>query len=253
MTENKVGMLRGQVALQVHTKQSVRLWYGRKANKEKNLHGILGLQQFLYITNNINEGSRSGDPYSDWYMLRVERKIERTKARLTKLNDSIDSIIKELPSALIFTEIMSIEPAQFPVVSYSHLGYQAVYILAQYDEIARKTVQVLRFGLIDRTISNRLFQEGDHALRSLFTFVQRYRYSGITRVDLAQHNAAAIAAIAKLGKLPPAIISGQWRSRFSPPLRENIESKLDDDVESDEDDDELLISVSLEDKAQEIP
>lgn len=40
MTDNKVGVLQSQVALQVHTSQSVCLWHGRKPDHEKNLLGI---------------------------------------------------------------------------------------------------------------------------------------------------------------------------------------------------------------------
>ena len=249
MTDNKVGVLQSQVALQVHTSQSVRLWQGRKPDYEKKLPSIFGLQDFLFVTNLINKGSKRGDPYSDWFMLKVEEKIEQTKAVLNALNSRVDTIISMLPKALIFSETMSAQPAQFPFAARSHMGYQAVYILAQYDEIARKIVQAVQFGLIDLVIRNQLFEIGDHALRSLFTLVQRYRYSGITRLDLAQHNATAIAAIAKFGEVPIDIITGQWRSRFSPPLREVNESILDDGINS-EGDDELLISVSADCEAQ---
>ena len=250
MTDNKVGVLQSQVALQVHTSQSVRLWHGRKPDYEKKLLGIFGLQNFLFTTNKINQGSKRGDPYSDWYMLRFEEKIEQTKTVLDDLNSQVNEIILKLPKALIFTETVSVEPAQFPFLARSHMGYQAVYILAQYDEIARKIVQAVQFGLIDLVIRNQLFEIGDHALRSLFTLVQRYRYSGITRLDLTQNNAIATAAIAKLGEVPPEIITGQWRSRFSPPLRETNEPISDDEFDS-EDDDELIINVSSEDEVQE--
>ncbi|MCX8588536.1 MULTISPECIES: PFL_4669 family integrating conjugative element protein [unclassified Gilliamella] len=250
MTDNKVGVLQSQVALQVHTSQSVRLWHGRKPDYEKNLPGIFGLQNFLFITNLINKGSKRGDPYSDWYMLRVEEKLEQTKTVLNELNSQIDEIISTLPKALIFTETISAEPAQFSFSARSHMGYQAVYILAQYDEIARKIVQAVQFGLIDLITRNHLFEIGDHALRSLFTLVQRYRYSGITRIDLIQNNAAAIAAIAKFGEVPPDIISGQWRSRFSPPLRDNDELISHGELDN-EDDDEFIINVSSKDEVQE--
>lgn len=183
-------------------------------------------------------------------MLRVEEKLEQTKTVLNELNSQIDAIISTLPKALIFTETISAEPAQFSFSARSHMGYQAVYILPQYDEIARKIVQAVQFGLIDLITRNHLFEIGDHALRSLFTLVRGYRYSGITRVDLTQKNAVAIAAIAKFGEVPPEIISGQWRSRFSLPLRENNEPISDDEI-AGEDNDELIINVPLEDEAIE--
>jgi len=98
------------------------------------------------------------------------------------------------------------------------LGFAAVYLLADYDEIARKLILAHHTALIDRSTLERWLHEGAHALRSLFSLAQQYRYSGTQRDDFASQNAAARAAIEKFGELPQDVLEGTRRSRFAPPI-----------------------------------
>ncbi|WP_141765466.1 AcaB family transcriptional regulator, partial [Pseudomonas sp. HMSC065H02] len=73
-------------------------------------------------------------------------------------------------------------------------------------------------ALIDRSTLERWLNEGAHALRSLFSLAQQYRYSGCTRDDFAAKNAAARAALEKFGELPQDVLEGTHRSKFAPPI-----------------------------------
>src|SRR3546814_6869529 len=90
--------------------------------------------------------------------------------------------------------------------------------LADYDEIARKLILAHHTALIDRRTLERWLNDGAHALRSLFSLAQQYRYSGTQRDDFAAKNAAARAAIEKFGELPQDVLEGTRRSRFAPPI-----------------------------------
>ncbi len=71
---------------------------------------------------------------------------------------------------------------------------------------------------LDRSTLERWLNEGAHALRSLFSLAQQYRYSGCTRDDFAAKNAAARAALEKFGDLPQDVLEGARRSKFAPPV-----------------------------------
>ena len=70
------------------------------------------------------------------------------------------------------------------------------------------------FGCRVRNVAH----HGAHALRSLFSLAQQYRYSGCTRDDFAAKNAAARAALEKFGELPQDVLEGTHRSKFAPPI-----------------------------------
>lgn len=217
LNQLNIGVLRSQMTLKIHTRQASRLWYGRKHTSDK--PGIMGLYGFLLITNQINDGSRQDDPYSDWWMLRIEEHIDRTTTQLKALKEKIDHVFEKIPPTLSISENFSVDPASLPVYAGSHLGYLAIYILAQYDEISRKALLARHIALVDRLTFDEWLDQGDHVMRSLFGLSLQYRYSGVSRKDFLEKNAAAKAAIDKLGEVPQEVMSGIKRSRFSPPIR----------------------------------
>jgi hypothetical protein len=90
--------------------------------------------------------------------------------------------------------------------------------LADYDELARRLILTHHTAMIDRNTLERWLDKGAHALRSLFSLAQHYRYSGATREDFRVMNAVARAAIEKFGELPQEVMDGTRRSPFAPPL-----------------------------------
>jgi hypothetical protein len=90
-------------------------------------------------------------------------------------------------------ENLNVQPVKLPLFVNAQLGFAAVYLLADYDDIARKLILAHHTALIDRSTLERWLNEGAHALRSLFSLAQQYRYSGCTRDDFAAKNAAARA------------------------------------------------------------
>lgn len=240
-----IGVLRSQMTLQIHTRQASRLWFGRKPSKGK--EGILGLNGFLSITNRINIGSRQDDPYSDWWMLRVEEKIEQVSARLKSLQVQVNEVFASVPSTFTLSENLNVQPANLPVFAGSHLGYLAIFVLAQYDEVVRKAMLASHIALIDRLTLDHWLERGDHVLRGLFATVQEYRYSGINRKDIMLGTAGAYAAAEKFGEVPPDIMDGTRRSRFSPPLHlesdEVVLDAADEEQEQEQDEGQTLTVV----------
>lgn len=113
---------------------------------------------------------------------------------------------------------MNVQPVKLPLFVNAQLGFMAVYLLADYDDLARKLILAHHTALIDRSTLERWLNDGAHALRSLFSLAQQYRYSGATRDDFAAKNAAARAALEKFGELPQDVLEGTRRSRFAPPI-----------------------------------
>jgi len=211
-----LGTLRSAMALTLHTHHASRIWHGRAASDGK--RGIVGLNGFIAIANKIKRGSEQDDPYSDWWMLRIEEKLTQTKDTLQALREQVDQALADVPPALSLGENMNVQPVRLPLFVNAQLGFLAVYLLADYDDLARKLILAHHTALIDRGTLERWLNEGAHALRSLFSLAQQFRYSGCTRDDFAAKNAAARAAIEKLGELPQDVLEGTQRSRYAPPI-----------------------------------
>lgn len=211
-----LGALRSAMALTLHTHHASRIWHGRPPTDGK--PGIIGLNGFLSIMNKLKQGAEQDDPYSDWWMLRIEEKITETKAQLQTLRDQVDQALADVPAALSLGENLNVQPVKLPLFVNAQLGFMAVYLLADYDDVARRLILAHHTALIDRSTLERWLNDGAHALRSLFSLAQQYKFSGTQRDDFASNNAAARAAREKFGELPQDVLEGTRRSRFAPPI-----------------------------------
>ena len=211
-----LGSLRSAMSLTLHTHHASRIWHGRAQSEGR--AGIIGLNGFVSIMNKMKRGSEQDDPYSDWWMLRIEEKLTQTKSGLQTLREQVDRALADVPPALSLGENLNVQPVKLPLFVNAQLGFAAVYLLADYDDLARKLILAHHTALIDRSTMERWLDEGAHALRSLFSLAQQYRYSGTQRDDFAANNAAARAALEKFGPLPQDVLEGTRRSRFAPPV-----------------------------------
>ncbi|MGR0116452.1 PFL_4669 family integrating conjugative element protein [Ralstonia pseudosolanacearum] len=211
-----LGSLRSAMSLTLHTHHASRIWHGRAAAEGR--AGIMGLNGFIAVMNKMKRGAEQDDPYSDWWMLRIEEKLEQTKTTLQTLREQVDHVLADVPPALSLGENLNVQPVKLPLFVNAQLGFMAVYLLADYDDLARKLILAHHTALIDRHTLERWLNEGAHALRSLFSLAQQYRYSGTQRDDFAANNAAARAALEKYGELPQDVLEGTRRSRYAPPI-----------------------------------
>jgi len=137
---------------------------------------------------------------------------------LQSLREQTEQVLTHVPPALNLGENLNVQPVKLPLFINAQLGFAAVYLLAEYDDIVRKLLLAHHAALIDRITLDGWLDDGAHALRSLFALAQHYRYSGCTRDDFAANNAAARAALEKFGQLPQDVMEGTRRSRFAPPI-----------------------------------
>ena len=168
-----LGSLRSAMSLTLHTHHASRIWHGRAPTEGR--PGIIGLNGFIGAMNKMKRGAEQDDPYSDWWMLRIEDKLADTKTRLQTLREQVDQALADVPAALSLGENMNVQPVKLPLFVNAQLGFMAVYLLADYDDLARKLILAHHTALIDRSTLERWLNDGAHALRSLF-FAYRANY-----------------------------------------------------------------------------
>ncbi|RUS67442.1 hypothetical protein CUZ56_01387 [Saezia sanguinis] len=211
-----LGALRSSMQLTLHTHHATRLWHGRQPANGKPL--IIGLNAYLSITNKMIRGAAQDDPYSDMWMIRVEERIDAIKDHFQHIREILAEVFKGVPVNLSLGDNLNIQPVSLPIFASSPLGFLAIYLIAEYDEIVRRLLLAQHVALIDRATLDTWLDDGAHELRSLFALVQQYQYSGTRRDDYAAKNAAASNAIEKFGELPQDVLEGTRRSRYAPPI-----------------------------------
>lgn len=144
----QIGSLRSDVALTLHTYHAARIWTGRQKSDAK--HSILGLSGFCAYVNRMHRGAAQDDPYSDWWLLQIEEKVESCQAALKAIDQRLDDVMAKLPATLDISENLSVTPVKVPLFISNPLGFKAVYLLTNYDELARRILLAQHVGLVGR-------------------------------------------------------------------------------------------------------
>ncbi|WP_336221615.1 PFL_4669 family integrating conjugative element protein [Citrobacter amalonaticus] len=216
------GPLRSAITIELHTHRAVQLWQGRQASASPEghpLHPIIGIPRFLNLLNIIRMDSSLDNPCADLYMLKLEERLLKARREMDRMTGSVNGIFKLLPDTLTVENCLSIQPVRFPVFSASQLGFIGIYLLTDFDKLARNTQLATHMALLNRTECNDLIQRSSGIIRSIFSLAQKYRRIPVTRSDFKEDNARAKAATALVGELPGDILDGSRRSQFAPPLR----------------------------------
>ena len=211
-----LGALRSTISLTLHTHHAARIWQGRQA--ATGVKYIMSMGGYIGITNTLKYAAAHDDPYADWFMIKLEEKLEEAAARMRELLGQIERIIVQFPTQVSISENLNVQPVTLPLFVGSQLGFLAIYLLTDYDILVRRTLLAHHTALISRGDAERRLDAGAHLLRSLFGLAQRCRVSGVTRDDMAANNARAREAVAKLGLPPQDILEGRRRSRYAPPI-----------------------------------
>src|SRR5690554_6670339 len=224
-----LGSLRSQIELKLHTYHALRVWQGGQPTG-KTGYTVPSMQQYFAITNMIRLTAARYSPYADWWMIKIEEKLDQAQQEMNELSAMLEKLITAVPEQISITENLNQEPFITPVFCNSHMGFRAVFLLEAYDGLARKILLANHVGLLSRRDMEGFLDQGAHQLRSLFGLALTYRNTGVTRDDMAGNNARAREAIERLGTPPTDILEGVRRSEFAPNiLRDNAIAAEEDE------------------------
>src|SRR5262245_44336659 len=116
-----LGALRSAMQLTLHTHHASRIWRGRARTPDR--AGIMGMNGFLAIVNTMKRGAEQDDPYSDWWILKLEEKLAGSKQRLQALREQVDELLTRIPPAVNVGENLNVQPIKLPLFIGSQLGF----------------------------------------------------------------------------------------------------------------------------------
>ncbi|HDP0318979.1 TPA: TIGR03761 family integrating conjugative element protein [Salmonella enterica subsp. enterica serovar Concord] len=224
------GPLRSAITIELHTHIATRTWTGRLADPVKNLRAIIGMPRLLSILNIIRMDSVVDNPYADMWMLQLEERLLEARRDMDALIRDTKTVFSQLPEMMTIEGCLSVAPARFPVFASTQLGFIALYLLTDYDRLMRDALLANHMALISRTELDALNDRGGNLIRSILVLAQRYRRISVTRQDIRDGNARALAALEQAGAVPEDIFDGTRRSVYAPPLRPAPEPDMTGDV-----------------------
>lgn len=212
------GALRGQSVMTVKTHLAQQLVFGRPtSSRADGKRAIIGLIGFAGMLKPIFTAAKLDDPYADHWLLEIEAAIEAAAVELGELRDGVEQVLARRPD-IQHTVAQSVKPVEVPLYFSNQLAFRAAYLVNDFDMLVCVTQTARHVAAITTTKSNALIQRGSKMIRRTFTSASGYRYTGVSRADIAHGTARAGEALARWGALPQAILAGTRRAEYGPPL-----------------------------------
>lgn len=207
------GALRGTSKLILETRKAQMIFDGRKPDKKKNKPFIIGLNSFAAQLRIIYDQSGEGDPYADYWLIKVERElVEKTEI--------FESIIKDYTKILGQYENITHEVAHSIKPITKHLRFSIAYsfqgamMLMKLDQLIRTVMTANHVGLVETHVTNREIRIASKQARNTFESVIGYRFCDVKRDDIAANNPKAQRAQELMGGCPSAILEDEIAPKF---------------------------------------
>lgn len=228
------GPLRSTITIELHTHRATQIWQGRRGVLEEEIYPIIGMQRFLGIMEMLRRDAAQDNPYADMWMLVMEERLLGARQEMNRLIEEARQVFKSVPDTITVDDCYSIEPVTLPLFASTQLGYIAVYLLTDFDALARKVLQAHHIAIITRAEYDDWFLRGSRMIRSIFSLAQRYPRVPVTRQDFIDSHIRAHEAEKQFGPVPPDILDGSRHSQYAPPLQRLSLSQLPDSVMPEE-------------------
>lgn len=227
-SENKkIGRLTVETILTIKTRQAQQLAIGR--NKSAKQSPIVGLFRFGKMTVHLWQRAQADDPFADWTLLRIEDGLKAGRQHLKQLGEQTRTLLGSV-EGLHFEVADNAEPLDLKLMFATAYGYQAAYLLYEFDEAMRAVLTARHVGLLKRDMADRTVYQAGHVVRSLFMLPSRWidrtqpampgglipMLPGCTRQDVCESTPAAVLMRERLGDLPPGVADGSTRPQFAP-------------------------------------
>lgn len=236
--EQELGALRSVMTFTIHSQYASKIWSGRQIvrdGKEIVKAQILSVPSCLALLSQIQKDAANDDPYADWYLLQFEEKIFKHAEEMKKyINQIIEVYADHVPENMDIQATFNVNPLTYPIYINSQLGYKLLYLLADFDMLARSVQTASHIALMTRRQAQEWLEYGAKLIRQCFGVVENYRHSGITRQDAIENNERYKECVKRFKfTLPDDILSGERRAEFAPIIRNQnnvTELEFEDDI-----------------------
>lgn len=213
-----------EITIKLSTLCAIRLFNGREKTIKR--HGIMGLPGFSKHLNTIERAIKSDDPYADHHFIIIEEAIENLKNDFETINKDMEVFIQNNTPSMDLSKSVSSDPLIIPIRFASRTTFKLLFQIIKADEIVLKVLQANHIGLLANDEKFKMIAHIEKNVRSVIYKVFDYKFTGVTRDDLAANNKRAILAHAQMGELNNAVMDGTLRSPEAPQLPKRREEHV---------------------------
>ncbi|KIS42433.1 AcaB family transcriptional regulator [Kosakonia radicincitans] len=191
--------LLSDIHITLHTRVAVRLWQAR--------HG--GMLLCLALLKRLLRAEQRDDPWASHWLEQLSIRLNLMAHLLKQKNNQLDNHFNTLPAAIGTTLLCNPTPSEYilPLALLSPPGSRLLHHLVDYDLLVRRTLLAWQLGLISQAEKRDVVATLPRLLLQLYSFVNRFRTTGVIRADVRDNTPLAQATTRKLGQLPKRILA----------------------------------------------
>ncbi|VEJ09367.1 PFL_4669 family integrating conjugative element protein [Actinobacillus delphinicola] len=209
----QIGALQSEMIFTVHTRYTINVWLGRIAKHQITIPKAMG------ILTQVQRDASEDDPFADLFLLNFEKLILDSTDKMKTLIDALANILVDnLPEGIDISQCINVQPATFPIYLNSPLGYKLIYIVSDFDLLAKTALTSRHIGILTHSEMKEWISSGSQLLRQLLGMVKNYRHTGLTRQDVLDNNTRyqEVMKNFNLEALPEGVLDRSLRSGFAP-------------------------------------
>lgn len=210
------GQIVTEKKLTLHTKEALKIFYGRKADPENGVREIPGLPIYATLLRSIWTACLSGDPYARWWIQTLEMRLNEADEDLKHVTEEIDVIASKVTKHINLSESEATDPVEVSLNYASPYMFLIVYRLIDVDALIAKMINLRHMAIISPAQFDHYKKHVTGTINRILLALRGYKNVGVTDSDMHEANAKAKEAIEAMGQLPEDILNGKYVPEHMP-------------------------------------
>lgn len=187
------------IRITLHTRVAARLWQAHPTD----------MLLCLALLRRLLRAEEADDPWAAHWLKQLRIRLNLIAHLLKQKNRRLDHAFASLPGAIHTTQVSNPSPTEFilPLALFSPPGSRLLQQLIDYDLLVRRTLLAWHLGLITQAEKRDFIATIPRLMLQVFSFVNRFRTTGVTRADVRANSPLAQSMAHKLGNLPKKMLT----------------------------------------------
>lgn len=187
------------IRITLHTRVAARLWQAHPT----------GMLLCLALLRRLLRAEEADDPWAAHWLKQLRIRLNLIAHLLKQKNLRLDRAFASLLGAIHTTQVSNPSPPEFilPLALFSPPGSRLLQQLIDYDLLVRRTLLAWHLGLITQAEKRDFIATIPRLMLQVFSFVNRFRTTGVTRADVRANSPLAQTMAHKLGNLPKKMLA----------------------------------------------
>lgn len=191
--------LLSDIRITLHTRIAAGLWQAQSTS----------LPLCLALLNRLLRAERHDDPWAAHWLTNVRLRLDVLNYLLQQKQTLLDRRFAGLPEAINTPLGHNPAPMQFtlPLALLTPPGSRLMQIVAGYDRLVCRALLAWRLDLISQEEKSDVLSIFPRLIRQLYSYVNRFRTTGVTRDDVRHNTPLAQGVARRLGQLPKRLLA----------------------------------------------